>query len=77
MKILSYPSNPMRAHNASAVVVVLAMLGIMVICVGVNVAAVRNLQRELKLLEKKQVQRLQSAPAQKTAADGLPAEKQP
>ena len=77
MKILASQTHPARAQSGSAVVVVLAMLGIMVICVSVNVVSVRTLQRELKLIEKKQVQRLQPAPSQKPAATGLSAENRP
>lgn len=47
-----------RAERGSAVAVILAMLGIMLIFVGADLVAVRSLDRELKLLEKKQVQRL-------------------
>jgi hypothetical protein len=45
-------------ERGSAVAVVLAMLGIMLVCVSVNLVAVRSLDRELKLLEKRQVRRL-------------------
>ena len=42
-------------------VVVLAMLGIMMIFVSINTIAINRLGQELKLLEKKQVQRIQPA----------------
>lgn len=52
-------------QSGSAVIVLLAMLGIMLIFVAANTIAIRSLQRELKLIEKKQVHRLQAAPPAK------------
>jgi len=63
MKTFILPATHRRRQEGSAVIMVLAMLAIMLICVGVNTVAVTNLRRELKLLEKKQVQRLQPAAA--------------
>ena len=63
--------NHRRRERGSAVVVALAMLAIMLICVSVNSVAVRSLGRELKLLEKKQVQRIQPA-AQKQSGQQRP-----
>ena len=59
MKI-SINSTP-RKQSGSAVAVLLAMLSIMLIFVAANSIAVRTLQREMKLLEKHHVQRLQGA----------------
>ena len=75
MNLSPCQKNP-RTEHGSAVVVILAMLAIMMICVSVNVVAVRSLERELKLLEKNQVQRLhQNAPGQSSATNliALPA----
>lgn len=62
MKISNASSQRSFAQSGSAVIVLLALLGIMLTFVAVNTVAIRSLQRELKLIEKKQVQRLQSAP---------------
>lgn len=60
MKILN-ASHPTKLHQSgSAVVVLMALLGMMLIFVAANTVAIRSLQRELKLTEKKQVQRWQS-----------------
>jgi hypothetical protein len=56
-------SHPASLHQrASAVVVVLAMVAIMMSLVTVNIVAVRGFGRELKALEKKQLKRLKSGP---------------
>ncbi len=74
MKLSSPRFNSRRAERGSAVMLVMTMLGIMVICVTVNAVAVMSLTRELKLLEKKQVQRLQTASAPKNAQGASPSE---
>ncbi|HEX3798684.1 MAG TPA: hypothetical protein VH413_08280 [Verrucomicrobiae bacterium] len=67
MKLFSNPSGTSRAESGSAVMLVLIMLGIMTIFVAVNTVTIRTVSRELKLLEKKQVRRLDSAALPKTA----------
>lgn len=62
MNIPNTCSERKRGQSGSAVVVLLAMLTMMLIFVAANTVAIRSLQRELKLIEKKQVQRLQTAP---------------
>jgi hypothetical protein len=74
MKICFPPTNSRRSERGSAVMLVMTMLGIMVICVSVNAVAVMSLTRELKLLEKKQVQRLQTVSAPKSAQTATPSE---
>ena len=65
MKIPNASSQRSFAQSGSAVIVLLALLGIMLTFVAANTIAIRSLQRELKLIEKKQVQRLQPAPTAK------------
>jgi hypothetical protein len=67
MKLFSSPSGTRRAESGSAVMLVLIMLGIMTIFVAVNTVTIRTISRELKLLEKKQVKRLDGATSPKTA----------
>jgi hypothetical protein len=65
-----------RREHGSAVAVVLALVAIMLIYMGANLVALRSLDRELKLLEKKQLQRLrQAAPSRAASGKGstLPA----
>jgi hypothetical protein len=70
-----------RNEHGSAVAVVLAMLGIMLICVSANLVAIRSLDRELKLIEKRQMRRLgHDAPGQTASATNsmiLAPQKQP
>ncbi len=67
MKIPKHQIHSRHPERGSAVIVTLAMLAIMLLCVGANTIAIRTLSRELKLVEKKQMQRLQHA-APATAA---------
>ena len=53
-------SNHPRAQRGSATLVVLVMLGIMMIFFATNLVTIRVLTRELKLVDKKQVERLRS-----------------
>ncbi len=50
--------SPQRKQNGSAIVVVLALLGIMLLYVAANVRALHHLGRELKYVEQRQIQRL-------------------
>jgi hypothetical protein len=59
MKLLTPTSAQNRSKHGSSVVVILAMLTIMMVCVALNTLAMRHLGQELKLVEKKQVLRLQ------------------
>ena len=59
MKPLNSDSAKRHSERGSAVAVILAMLSIMMICLALNTVAMRTLDRELKLVEKQQVQRLQ------------------
>ena len=61
------PARRRRSQSGSAVVIVTAMVAIMAICVAVNVASIRTVDRELKLMEKKQIQRLQSSSTKSAA----------
>ena len=47
-------------ETGSAVAVVITMIGIMMICVSVNIASLLRVNRELNALEKKQIQRVQN-----------------
>jgi hypothetical protein len=49
---------PRRSRGGSAVLVLLALLTVMLILIEVNTAALNRLEREVKGLEKEQVQRL-------------------
>ncbi|HWF19221.1 MAG TPA: hypothetical protein VG754_08135 [Verrucomicrobiae bacterium] len=61
MKIPNTSFGGRRRLSGSAVAVMLALVGMMLVFVAANTVAIRSLQRELKLIEKKQVQRLQTA----------------
>jgi len=54
---------PRRRQQGMAVIVVLALLGIMLLYVGANTRSLRDLGRELKLLERQQIKRLNSRTA--------------
>ena len=58
MKTYSFDPNRPRSERGSAVIVVLVMLGIMMIFFATNLVTIKTLTRELKLVEKKQVERL-------------------
>lgn len=68
MKILSpYPVSRRSRQDGSAVIVIMVLLAMMLIYVGANLKTLHALQRELKLIEIRQVQRVQAravAPSQ-------------
>jgi hypothetical protein len=63
MKLISSARKNRRHERGSAVMLVMTMLGIMTIFVAMNTVAIRTLSTELKLIEKKQVRRLQAGAA--------------
>jgi len=63
MKILSPSIGGGASERGSAVIVVMTMVAIMVICVSVNLVALNTVDRELKLLDKKQMQHWQAKSA--------------
>ncbi len=67
MKIL-HSSSRTAGRRGSAVVIVMALLAIMSILVTVNLVAVNSLGREIKLIEKKQRERLAPSPPHKAEA---------
>ena len=64
MKIL-YSSSRTAGRRGSAVIIVMTLLAIMSILVTVNVVAVNSLRREVRLIEKKQRERLTPNPPRK------------
>lgn len=54
-----YPNRPC-SQRGSATIVVLVMLGIVMIFFATNLVTIKVLTRELKLVEKKQVERLRA-----------------
>jgi hypothetical protein len=58
MKISTEYRNRSRSQRGSATIVVLVILGIMMIFFATNLVTIKTLARELKLVEKKQVERL-------------------
>jgi hypothetical protein len=58
-------SRPPRRQSGSAVIVVIALLALILVYVAGNLRTINSLGRELKLLERQQTRRLQSA-TQKT-----------
>ena len=73
MKIPHSIFAPRRRQNGSAVLVCIALLAIMVILVTANSKALFNLHREIKLLEKRQVERLNASQTNTMAAVESPA----
>ena len=55
-----HASRPPRRQSGSAVIVVMALLAIILIYVAGNLRTLTNLGRELKLLERQQIHRLQN-----------------
>jgi hypothetical protein len=53
---------PKRRQSGSAVVVVIALLAILLVYVAGNIRTLSNLARELRLLERQQIRRLQTPP---------------
>ena len=54
-------ARPQPRQSGSAVVVVLALLAILLVYVAGNIRTLANLGRELRLLERQQTRRLQTA----------------
>jgi len=52
-------SSPQRRQNGVAIVVILALLSIMLLYITANVRSLHHLGRELRLLEQRQIQRLE------------------
>ena len=50
-----------RRQSGSAVIVVIALLAILLVYVAGNIRTLSNLGRELRLLERQQIRRLQTA----------------
>jgi len=57
-----------HTENASAVLVVVALLAIVLAYLSFNLRALERLRREIKLVERHQIQRLQSASGSPTQA---------
>jgi Tfp pilus assembly protein PilX len=54
----SFPRPLRRGQRGSAVIIVLVFLVIMVLFVGVNTAALQRLRRDVKQVEKQQIERI-------------------
>lgn len=52
-----------RRRDGSAVLIIMLLLGLMLIFVGANVKTLQSLRGELKLIERRQIQRIQRVPA--------------
>jgi hypothetical protein len=64
-RITHHVCRPPRRQSGSAVIVVIALLALILVYVAGNLRTINSLGRELKLLERQQTRRLQSA-TQKT-----------
>ena len=64
-----------RKHRPQglAVIVVLALLAIILLYVTANIRTLNHLKRDLKIIEQKQVQRLQPPSSAQTPATNTPA----
>ncbi|MGD0258914.1 MAG: hypothetical protein ABSD29_03725 [Verrucomicrobiota bacterium] len=62
-RITPYVSLPRRRQAGSAVIVVMALLAIILVYLAANLRTLDSLGRELKLLERQQTRRLQTATA--------------
>jgi hypothetical protein len=60
-RITHHASRPGRRQSGSAVIVVMALLTIIMVYVAGNLRTINSLGRELKLLERQQIRRLQAA----------------
>ncbi|HEX4644752.1 MAG TPA: hypothetical protein VH598_04015 [Verrucomicrobiae bacterium] len=60
MKTSLFQPKRRRSEYGSATIVVLVMLGIMMIFFATNLVTIKTLTRELKSVDKKQVERLRS-----------------
>jgi hypothetical protein len=59
MKISPVFNHSRKTQNGSAVLIVMGLVAIMGIFVAVNIAAIRTLDRELKMLDHRQIRRIQ------------------
>jgi len=55
---MKIPDSSKQSQGGMAVIVMLALLSIMLICIGANIQSLNRLDRELKLLEQHQTRRL-------------------
>ena len=60
-RITHHASRPRRRQSGSAVIVVMALLTIIMVYIASNLRTINSLGRELKLLERQQIRRLQAA----------------
>ena len=60
-RITPHASRPRRRETGSAVIVVFALLALILVYVAGNLRTINSLGRELKLLERQQIRRLQAA----------------
>ena len=60
-RITHHASCPRRRQSGSAVIVVMALLTIIMVYIASNLRTINSLGRELKLLERQQIRRLQAA----------------
>ena len=66
------PSGRIRhSQNGFMIIAMMAMLAIMLVYVAASTSSLRQLRQELKLVEQKQVLRLQSPPPAATATNGV------
>ena len=74
MKISRF--NPSRCHrqSGSAVLIFIALLAIMLVLITANSSALLHLHRELKLLDQRQVERLNASQTNTTATAISPAQ---
>jgi hypothetical protein len=77
MKI--FPSNftERRRQNGSAVLVFITLLAIMLLLITANSSTLLHLHRELKLLDQRQVERLNASQTNATAIAASPAKSEP
>jgi hypothetical protein len=73
MKIRQYHFNRPVRQNGSIVIVFLTLLAIMMILVAANSSALTRLHRETKLLEHRQIERLNASQTNTVADVALPA----
>jgi hypothetical protein len=59
-RITDHVSRPRRRQAGSAVIVVFALLAIILVYVASNLRTINSLGRELKVLERQQIHRLQA-----------------
>jgi hypothetical protein len=59
-RITHHASRPRRREAGSAVIVVFALLAIILVYVASNLRTINSLGRELKVLERQQIHRLQA-----------------